>query len=232
MIGCWASWWADPMLCVQAPPLTPPWLWTQGPHKVVVSSLSRTPNSSWLHHAQFNTVGSSEEDKSNTGIIPRLQPNFKKTKEVRLCTLPHPVNSASLLWFLSLPLQWRPDLDSPHRRHPEDRKTAALFFLHRLKCLKMDSGIFCDIYRCHPSRVSWPAASPAGKGICPSLLCKALWRVVKTTQHITGTELASMEDRSLHPVVEEEGQQNYKGPPSPQPQTIPPVDGAAATGLS
>lgn len=37
---------------------------------------------------------------------------------------------------------------------------------------------------------------------------------------------------SLHPVVEEEGQQNYKGPPSPQPQTIPPVDGAAATGLS
>ncbi|KAI3360806.1 hypothetical protein L3Q82_012879, partial [Scortum barcoo] len=74
-----------------------------------------------------------------------------------------------------------------------------LFFLRRLRRLNMDSRILCSFYRCTIESIltgcitTWYSS-------CIALNRKALQRVVKAAQHITRTELPSMEDL-LHPAV-------------------------------
>ncbi|KAI3354731.1 hypothetical protein L3Q82_004513 [Scortum barcoo] len=68
-----------------------------------------------------------------------------------------------------------------------------LFFLHKLQRFSMDSRILCSFYRCTIERIltgcitTWYSS-------CTALNRKVLQRVVKAAQHITRTELPSLED--------------------------------------
>ncbi|KAI3354737.1 hypothetical protein L3Q82_004570 [Scortum barcoo] len=68
-----------------------------------------------------------------------------------------------------------------------------LFFLRRLRRLNMDSRIFCSFYRCTIESILTGCIT-AWYSSCTALNRKALQRVVKAAQHITRTELPSMED--------------------------------------
>ncbi|KAI3354474.1 hypothetical protein L3Q82_018982 [Scortum barcoo] len=68
-----------------------------------------------------------------------------------------------------------------------------LFFLRRLWRLNMDSRILCSFYRCTIERILTGCIT-AWYSSCTALNRKALQRVVKAAQHITRTELPSMED--------------------------------------
>ncbi|KAI3363650.1 hypothetical protein L3Q82_001187 [Scortum barcoo] len=68
------------------------------------------------------------------------------------------------------------------------------FFLHsRLRRLNMDSRILCSFYRCTIESILTGCIT-AWYSSCTALNRKALQRVVKAAQHITRTELPSMED--------------------------------------
>ncbi|KAI3366893.1 hypothetical protein L3Q82_009536 [Scortum barcoo] len=68
-----------------------------------------------------------------------------------------------------------------------------LFFLRRLRRLNMDSRILCSFYRCTIESILTGCIT-AWYSSCTALNRKALQRVVKAAQHITRTELPSMED--------------------------------------
>ncbi|KAI3352575.1 hypothetical protein L3Q82_005511 [Scortum barcoo] len=68
-----------------------------------------------------------------------------------------------------------------------------LFFLRRLRRLNMDSRLLCRFYRCTIERILTGCIT-AWYSSCTALNRKALQRVVKAAQHITRTELPSMED--------------------------------------
>ena len=68
-----------------------------------------------------------------------------------------------------------------------------LFFLRRLRRFNMDSRILCNFYRCTIESILTGCIT-AWYGSCTALNRKTLQRVVKTAQHITRTELPSMED--------------------------------------
>ncbi|KAK5865242.1 hypothetical protein PBY51_016420 [Eleginops maclovinus] len=57
----------------------------------------------------------------------------------------------------------------------------------------MDSRILCNFYRCTIESIL-TGCSTAWYGSCTALNRKTLQRVVKTAQHITRTELPSMEE--------------------------------------
>ncbi|KAI3359443.1 hypothetical protein L3Q82_002939 [Scortum barcoo] len=68
-----------------------------------------------------------------------------------------------------------------------------LFFLRRLRRLNMDSRLLCSFYRCTIESILTGCIT-AWYSSCTALNRKALQRVVKAAQHITRTELPSMED--------------------------------------
>ncbi|KAI3363565.1 hypothetical protein L3Q82_012174 [Scortum barcoo] len=64
----------------------------------------------------------------------------------------------------------------------------------RLRRLNMDSRILCSFYRCTIERILTGCITACLYSSCTALNRKALQRVVKAAQHITRTELPSMED--------------------------------------
>ncbi|XP_069367947.1 uncharacterized protein [Paralichthys olivaceus] len=67
-----------------------------------------------------------------------------------------------------------------------------LFYLRRLRRFNVDSRILCNFYRCTIESILTGCIT-AWYGSCTALNRKTLQRVVKTAQHITRTELPSMD---------------------------------------
>ncbi|KAI3356722.1 hypothetical protein L3Q82_003400 [Scortum barcoo] len=98
-----------------------------------------------------------------------------------------------------------------------------LFFLRRLRRLNMDSRILCSFYRCTIERILTGCITATWYSSCTALNRKALQRVVvKAAQHITRTELPSMEDLYTQR-CRKKATKIIKDPQSPQLQTVLPA---------
>ncbi|KAK5853458.1 hypothetical protein PBY51_014607 [Eleginops maclovinus] len=85
-------------------------------------------------------------------------------------------------------------MDTSHQGHIQDGSTAALLPPQACGGSTWTPLYYSATSTGAPSRVSWLAASPPGMAVETALNRKTLQRVVKTAQHITRTELPSMED--------------------------------------
>ena len=115
--------------------------------------------------------------------------------------------------YITKDLTW-----STHTRTVTKRAQQHLFHLRRMKRFGMGPRIFKRFYSCTAESILIGCIT-AWYGKCTPLDCKALQRVVRTAQYITGAELPAIQDLYIR-WCQRKAQNNYQRPQPRVRQTL------------